>query len=210
MLRKYTMFTWLYFLEALISQITSNYALHHHILFSFFEAIFSPNTSDLVKTKEVGIMCMSKKTGVRNIHKNSVVFLQLQGGAQVALCCPRVFEPLGAETCSVGLHQRHRRGTRSSPQKHRVDKRGCRGTVSKGQFHPCVNVVESRLVDLQSPILKPVGHAAGYEGPAPLRLPSQCPEFFLFNAPWKRMDTRLLLWAVRWIENHRGGYIYIF
>lgn len=65
----------------------------------------SPNASDLVETKEVGVMCMSKITGVRYIHKNPVVFLQLQGGAEVTLCGPGVPRLLRAETCSVGLHQ---------------------------------------------------------------------------------------------------------
>lgn len=153
----------------------------------------TPNSSDLVKTKEVGIMCMSKITGVRNIHKNSVVFLQLQDRAQVTLWGPGEPSLLRAKTGSVGLHQGHSRGKSYSPHKHCVNKWGCRGTVFKDQLHTWVNVVESGLVDLQSTVFKPVSHPSRYERSTQMWLPPQSlVEMIFFDASCKRRGIMLL------------------
>lgn len=140
--------------------------------------------SDLVETKEVGVMFMSKIIGVRYVHKNSVGFLQLQGGGEVTLCGPGVPSLLRAEASSVGPHQVHRCGAPRSPHKHRVNERGRRGAVLKDQLYPRVNVVQSGLVDLQGAVLIPVRHPSGYECPTCLRLPPQSlREFYFLNPP---------------------------
>lgn len=92
--------------------------------------------SDLVETKEVGVMFMSKINRVRYVHKNAVGFLQLQGGGEVTLCGPGVPSLLRAEASSVGPHQVHICEASRSPHKHRVSERGRRGAVLKDQLHP--------------------------------------------------------------------------
>lgn len=69
-------------------------------------------------------MCVTKIIWVRCIYKYSVEFLQLQGGAEVTLCGPRVSRlRLIAKTRSVGLHQGKRRAVSCSPHKHRMYER---------------------------------------------------------------------------------------
>lgn len=99
-------------------------------------------------------MRVTEKGGVRHVDINSVVGLQLQGGGEVALSGPGVRGLLTAETRSVGLHQGQRRRPSSSPHKHQVVEGGGGGAVSEDQLHPRVNVVDSRLVDLQSSVLE--------------------------------------------------------
>lgn len=135
---------------------------------------------------------MSKIHGVRYVHENFVGFVQLQGGAEVALCGPGVTRLLRAETCSVGLHQGQRWGALCSPHKHWVGEGGCGGTVLKDQLHSWVNVVESALVDLQGAVFEPVSHSSGYERPTCLWLPTQSiREVLCFNPTCKRGEIML-------------------
>lgn len=53
-------------------------------------------------------MRVTEEGGVRHLHVNSVMGLQLQSGGQVALCGPGARGLLRAETRSVGLHQGQR------------------------------------------------------------------------------------------------------
>lgn len=129
----------------------------------------TPAASDLIETKEVAVMHVTEEEGVRHIHVNSVVGLQLQGGGEVALCGPGERGPLRAETRSVGLHQGQRLS--SSPHKHRVAKGRCGGAVFEDQLHPRVNVVDSRLVDPQGSVFKLVRDPPRGVRSAHLRLP---------------------------------------
>ena len=138
---------------------------------------------------------MTKISRVWYIHKNSVGFLQLQGGAEVTVCGPGVALLLRAETLPVGLHQGQWGGAPRSPHKHRVNEQG--RTVLKDQLHSWVNVVESSLIDLQGTVFRPVSHCPGYERPACLGLPSQSlREVFYFNPPCNRRERMLYLFSV--------------
>lgn len=163
-----------------------------------------PKASDLVETKEVGVTCMIKISGVWYIHKNSVVFLELQGGGEVTLWGPGVWQLLGAETSSVGLHQGQGCSASCPPHKHRVDKEGCRGTVLQHELHSGVDVVDSSLVDSQSTIFKLVDNSPGYVRTFYLQIPAQRLGDFLrvftFNTPCKRRHILSLLPCRR--ENH--------
>lgn len=81
-------------------------------------------------------MCVTEEGGMRHVHVNSVVGLQLQGGGQVALCGPGARGLLRAETHSVGLHQGQRSGPSSSPHKDRVEEGQCGGALFEDQLHP--------------------------------------------------------------------------
>lgn len=132
-----------------------------------------PKASDLVETKEVGVMSMTKISGVWYIHKNSVVFLELQSRGEVTLCGPGVPHLLGAETSSVGLHQGQGCNASFPPHKHYVDKGGRRGAVLKDELHSGVDVVDSSLVDLQSTIFILVDNSPGYIGTTYMWIPAQ-------------------------------------
>lgn len=138
---------------------------------------------------------MSKKLGVRHVHKDSVELLQLHGGGQVALGGPGVSERLRAEPRPVRLHQGHRLGDPPSPQEHRVVKGGGRGAVLEGQLHPRINMVESGLVDLQAALSVQVGHASRHKGPSAMTVPSQgLSELLCLDLSWsgrvKQNDVR--------------------
>lgn len=78
----------------------------------------SAAASGLIETEEVGVMPVTEEGGVRQVHVNSVVGLQLQGGGQVAVCGPGACGLLKTEARSVGLHQGDRGGPPCSPHKH--------------------------------------------------------------------------------------------
>lgn len=130
----------------------------------------SSAASDLIETKEVDVMLVTEEGGVRHLHVNSVVGLQLQGGGQVALCGPGA-RGLRAEARSVGLHQGQRRGLPFPPHKHRVQEGRCGGAAFEDQLQPRVNVVDSRLVDPQGSVFKLVGDPPRGVRLAHLRLP---------------------------------------
>lgn len=130
---------------------------------------------------------MTKKRWVWYIHINSVVFLQGQGGAEIALCGPGMPRLMRAETLSVGLHQCVRWGIPCSPHKHIVNKWGGDRAMPEDQLHSCVNVVQSALVDLQSAIFNPVAHSSRHEGHTYPWLPAQSlTKIIFFNPPCKR------------------------
>lgn len=78
----------------------------------------SAAASGLIETEEVGVMPVTEEGGVRQVHVNSVVGLQLQGGGQVAVCGPGACGLLKTEARPVGLHQGDRGGAPCSPHKH--------------------------------------------------------------------------------------------
>lgn len=131
----------------------------------------SAAASDLIETEEVGVMAVTEEGGVRQVHVDSVVGLQLQGAGQVAVCGPGAGGRLGTETCSVGLHQGHRWGPSCSPHKHRVVEGRGGGAVFEDQLHPRVNVEDPRLVDPQGSVFRLVGDPARGVRPAYLPLP---------------------------------------
>lgn len=167
---------------------------------------YNTNASHLVEPEEVGVMCMTKIRGMRYIHKNSVVFLQLQGGAKIALRGP---EGVSAETRPVALHQGQRWVVLHPPHKHGVDKWEIGRTVFEDQLHSGVNVVESTLINPQSAIFNLVGHSSRYESPTCLRLPSQSlGDSLVLNPPCQRRDM-MSPYCMCLRKSHATAYIWI-
>lgn len=134
------------------------------------------NASDLVEAKEVGVRRVCQLPGMGHVNVHPVVLLQLNGGAQVALCGPRVTWPQGAQTLSVALHQDLRQSLTVPPNKHSVCERG---TVLDDELHPRVNVVAPVLINLQSAILSMVRNATCGVRWQQVWIPVQCLREFL-------------------------------
>lgn len=132
---------------------------------------------------------MTEKRWVRHIYKNFVIFFKRMDWTKKILCGPGVAHFLSAETHSVGLHQGQRWGVSRSPHKHNVIKWRGGKAIFKDQLYSWINVVESSLIDLESPVLNTVSHSSGGEGLSCLWFPSQSlVKYFFLNAScWRKV-----------------------